>query len=252
MRKLRIGYLYGSLMNLYGDRGNILALQRRAEWRGIEVSVKEISLADRIAKKEYDVYFFGGGQDQSQDVVGEDLQRGNGETLKYEAERGVPILSICGGYQLLGKYYQPKTGPRVEGIGLFDAYTESGDKRMVGNLSLVIDANLQKGGVWEPHTLVGFENHSGKTYLGPNVRPLGAVLVGHGNNGEDHTEGAVYKNAIGCYLHGSLLPKNPHLSDWLLKKALDASEQDPELSRMDDHFELTAHSRALERAKETS
>lgn len=250
MRKLRIGYLYGSLMNLYGDRGNILALQRRAEWRGIEVSVKEISIGDRIGRNDFDIYFFGGGQDQSQDVVGEDLQRGNGEVLKHEVERGVPLLSICGGYQLLGKYYQPKTGPKIEGVGLFDVYTVASDKRMVGNLSLVIDAHLEEGKVWEPHTLVGFENHSGKTYLGSGVRPLGAVLEGNGNNGEDHTEGAVYKQAVGCYLHGSLLPKNPHLADWFLKKALEVSDQEAELSRIDDHFELTAHRKALARTKE--
>lgn len=249
MRKVRIGYLYGSLMNLYGDRGNILALQRRAQWRGIEVAVKEISVGDRIEKGKFDIYFFGGGQDQSQDIVGEDLGRGNGQTVIHEINRGVPLLSICGGYQLLGKYYQPKAGPQITGVGLFDAHTEAGNKRMVGNLSLTIDADLFNE-TGEPHTLVGFENHSGKTYIGSGVRPLGAVLAGNGNNGEDHTEGAVYKNAIGCYLHGSLLPKNPHLADWFLKKALEASDQDSHLSRIDDHFELTAHQKALERAKE--
>jgi CobQ-like glutamine amidotransferase family enzyme len=251
MRKLKIGYLYGSLMNLYGDRGNILTLIRRAQWRGIEAAIQEISLGDRLSSKDFDIYFFGGGQDQSQDIVGEDLQRGNGEMLINEVERGVPLLSICGGYQLLGKYYQPKVGSKIEGVGLFDVHTVSGDKRMVGNLSLQIDQNLRNQ-LGDPPTLVGFENHSGKTYLGASVKPLGAIIVGSGNNGEDNTEGAVYHHAVGCYLHGSLLPKNPHLADWFLKKALETSDQDPSLSRIDDHFELTAHHKALERSKEVS
>jgi len=249
MRKIKIGYLYGSLMNLYGDRGNILTLQRRAQWRGIEVSVREISVGDRLARGDFDIYFFGGGQDQSQDIVGEDLQRGNGEMLIHEVNRGVPLLSICGGYQLLGQYYQPKIGPQIPGVGLFDAYTVAGDKRMVGNLSLRMDQQL-KDEVGEPDTLVGFENHSGQTFLGSSATPLGTVITGSGNNGQDHTEGAVYHHAIGCYLHGSLLPKNPQLTDWLLKKALQASGQDHDLSRIDDHFELTAHRKALQRAKE--
>lgn len=249
MKKISIGYLYGRTMNLYGDRGNILSLQRRAEWRGIQVSVKEIGIGDRISARDFDLYFFGGGQDQSQDIVAEDLMSGTGDVLKKEIERGVPLLAICGGYQLLGKYYQPSSGPKIPGVGIFDVYTVAGNKRLVGNLSLEMEPSLAKE-IGGPNTLVGFENHSGQTYLGNGVKPLGTVLVGSGNNGQDRTEGAVYKNAIGCYLHGSLLPKNPHLADWLLSKALEASRQDGYLGKLRDEIEMTAHHLALERARQ--
>lgn len=248
-RKIRIGYLYGRLMNLYGDRGNVLTLQKRAEWRGITTSVKEIGVGDKLKKGDFDIYFFGGGQDQSQDIVAKDLLAGNGRVLIGEVARGVPLLSICGGYQLLGRYYQPKSGPRIPGIGLFDAYTVAGSKRMVGNLAVALEPDLARE-LSSPPTLIGFENHSGRTFLGPHVKPLGTVIVGHGNNGEDKTEGAVYIHAIGCYLHGSLLPKNPHLADWLLAKALEASGQDPTLEKLNDEIELTAHQHALARAKQ--
>jgi CobQ-like glutamine amidotransferase family enzyme len=249
MRKIRIGYLYGNLMNLYGDRGNILALQKRSQWRGIEVLVKEISVGDRIAYGDFDLFFFGGGQDQSQDIVAEDLRVHNGEILKGEVERGVPLLSICGGYQLLGQYYQPKTGPKIPGIGIFDAYTVAGDHRLVGNLAITLEPLLSEE-IGPPNTLVGFENHSGKTYLGKTSKPLGYTFVGSGNNGKDRTEGCVYRHAIGCYLHGSLLPKNPHLADWLLSKALATSGQDAHLGKLQDHLELTAHQQAIERARQ--
>lgn len=236
-------------MNLYGDRGNIIALQKRGGWRGIQVKVEEVELGDRLSAGDFDLYFFGGGQDQSQDLVGHDLAKGNGKILKKEIERGIPLLAICGGYQLLGRHYQPKTGSRIKGVGLFDAYTISGDRRLVGNLVVRIEPSLEKE-VGPPPTLVGFENHSGQTYLGPKVKPLGFVISGNGNNGKDKTEGAVYKNAIGCYLHGSLLPKNPHLADWLLTRALESSGQDPSLKKLDDELELTAHRHALEHARD--
>jgi len=249
MRKIRIGYLYGSLMNLYGDRGNILTIVKRCQWREITAEVKAIEVGDRVQPGDFDLYFFGGGQDQSQDAVSEDLRRGTGKALVSEVERGVPLLSICGGYQLLGRYYQPHEGPRIPGVGLFDAYTVAGDKRLVGNLSLVLEQELAKE-IGAPPTLIGFENHSGKTYLGSGVKPLGIVLQGNGNNGEDGTEGAVYKSAIGCYLHGSLLPKNPHLADWLIKKALQASKQDSELPNLHNDIEMNAHRAGLLRAKQ--
>lgn len=250
-RKIRIGYLYGSLMNLYGDRGNVLALVRRAGWRDIEAEVVPVNIGDKIKTKDFDLFFFGGGQDQAQDLVSEDLLNGTGEVIRQEVSRGVPLLSICGGYQLLGKYYQPKHGPRIPGVGLFDAYTVSSDERMVGNLVLNINPEFQ-GQLGEPATLVGFENHSGKTFIGPGVKPLGNVVVGKGNNGEDKLEGAIYRHAIGCYLHGSLLPKNPHLADWLLSKALQASGQDSYLGKLRDDFELAAHHQAIARAKQLS
>lgn len=228
--KLVIGYLYPDLMNIYGDTGNIIALKKRAEWRGIKVEIKNISLKEKVKRGECDIYFFGGGQDQQQSLVASDLESsGKGKIIKQEVERGIPLLAICGGYQLLGEYYKPHNSPKLRGVGLFPAYTVAGDKRMIGNI--VIETMFGK--------LVGFENHSGQTYLKKNAMPLGMVLSGFGNNGEDKTEGCVYKNAIGCYMHGSLLPKNPALADWLLQKALNMK-----FKPLDDILELKAHNYA--------
>ncbi len=233
--KLIVGYLYGDCMNIYGDTGNIIALTKRAHWRGIEVEVKNISIGDNLPKA--DLYFFGGGQDQSQQLVARDLGgRGKGEGIKKDVERGVPLLSICGGYQLLGEYYQPFDAEKLAGVGLFQAYTKASRDRMVGNI--VIDSDFGK--------LVGFENHSGKTYLKNRAKPLGKVIKGFGNNGEDQTEGYIYKNAIGCYMHGSLLPKNPLLADWLLQKALETKYgKNIELAPLDDILETEAHRKAV-------
>ena len=237
--KLVIGYLYPDLMNIYGDTGNIIALQKRAEWRDIEVEVKHISVGDSLKKGECDLFFFGGGQDQAQELVSRDIVSGTkGKTLKQEIERGVPLLAICGGYQLLGEYYKPHTGPKLEGVGLFPAYTVAGDKRMIGNI--VIETQFG--------TLVGFENHSGKTYLKTGAVPLGKCNSGYGNNGEDGTEGCIYKNAIGAYMHGSLLPKNPELTDWLIQKALEVKYgKTIELKPLDDSLESQAHKQAIHR-----
>ncbi|HET7713781.1 MAG TPA: glutamine amidotransferase [Patescibacteria group bacterium] len=248
MRQLRIGYLYGSLMNLYGDRGNIMALLARSGWRDIEATVKEVSVGDQLKEGDFDLYFFGGGQDQAQDIVSDDLMSGKGEVLKSEVNRGVPILAICGGYQLLGEYYQPAQGKRIPGVGIFPSFTTSSNKRLVGNLS--IDLNQELAAETGRKSLVGFENHSGQTYLRPGATPLGEVRVGHGNNGRDQTEGCVYRSAIGCYMHGSLLPKNPHLTDWLLTRALQTSGQDSYLGKLRDDIEWTAHQAAVKRAEE--
>ncbi len=237
--KLVIGYLYGDLMNIYGDTGNIIALKKRAQWRGIEIEIKVKSLKSKIKKGEIDLFFFGGGQDQQQEVVASDLQSsGKGKIIKQEIERGVPLLSICGGYQLLGDYYKPHKGPKLPGIGLFPAYTLASYNRMIGNI--VIETQFGK--------LVGFENHSGKTHLRKEALPFGMVLKGFGNNGEDKTEGCIYKNAIGCYMHGSLLPKNPKLADWLLKKALEVKyHKEIELEPLDDSLESQAHDSTIKK-----
>lgn len=234
--KLTIGYLYWDLMNIYGDTGNITALKKRAEWRGIEVKVKQISIGDSLNSGEVDLYFFGGGQDQSQDQVAKDIES-KAKVIKEDIEKGVPLLSICGGYQLLGEYYAPFSGPKLRGIGIFDAYTEASNDRMIGNI--VIETE-------EFGKLVGFENHSGKTYLKEGAKPLGKIISGFGNNGSDKLEGCIYKNAIGCYMHGSLLPKNPELADWLLKKALELKYKEKiELKKLDDEFENNAHQTAI-------
>ncbi len=239
--KLTIGYLYADLMNIYGDTGNITALQKRGAWRGIDVEVKPISIGDTLKAKQIDLYFFGGGQDQSQIDVSKDLiKSGKGKIIKSDVERGVPLLSICGGYQLLGDYYAPFDAPKLEGIGVFNAYTEASHDRMIGNI--VISSMFGD--------LVGFENHSGKTRLKKGSMPFGKVEAGFGNNGDDQTEGCMYKNAIGCYMHGSLLPKNPVLADWLIKKALEVRyDKKVELEPLNDALESRAHINAIKRFK---
>ena len=223
-------------MNIYGDVGNIICLQKRAEWRGIEVKVVNLSIGTKIKKGTADLYFFGGGQDQGQISVGKDLI-GKAEIIKSEIDRGVPLLAICGGYQLLGEYYQPLQGPKIEGIGLFSASTKASDTRMIGNI--LIESKFGN--------LVGFENHSGQTMLNKSAKPLGKVKRGFGNNGQDSTEGCVYKNALGCYMHGSLLPKNPALADWLIEQALEVKYGEKvELKALNDNFEKQAHEAVIE------
>jgi CobQ-like glutamine amidotransferase family enzyme len=236
MAALRLIHLYPDLMSVYGDRGNVLALVRRAEWRGIDVEVTQLSVGDELDPAEADLIFFGGGQDREQEVVSPDFLRQKGEAVRQAVEDGAALLSVCGGYQLLGQSYTTVDGQELPGAGLFDVRSVPGPKRHIGNV--LIETFLDG----QPRTLVGFENHSGRTYLGKGVQPLGRAVVGAGNNGEDHTEGAIYKGAIGCYLHGSLLPKNPWLADRLLVAALTHLRGEPaELAPLDDRLENEAH-----------
>lgn len=241
---LKIGHLYGDSMNTYGDDGNILVLKKRCQWRDIQAEVINIPIGYAIKPKEFDLYFFGGGQDQAQVEVGRDLvSKNKGLVLKDELERGVPLLSICGGYQLLGDYYKPHQGPKIEGLGLFPAYTNASFDRMIGNI--IINSQLS---TLNSEFLVGFENHSGKTYLKEGASPLGIVERGFGNNGEDSTEGCVYKNSIGCYMHGPLLPKNPCLADWLIQKALEVKYgKEIDLKPLDDTLEFKTHKTAIDK-----
>jgi CobQ-like glutamine amidotransferase family enzyme len=257
--KLRLVYLYGDLMNLYGDRGNIITLQCRSAWRGIDLEVVEATVRDRIDPKSSDLFFFGGGQDREQEAVSRDLMQGNGEAVREAVEDGAALLAVCGGYQLLGHYFRTGEGVEIPGVGLFDAATIAGPARNVGNV--VAEADFDG----ETRRLVGFENHSGRTYVGaaqpdstlrngplpgrplaaglgvPTV-PLGRVIIGQGNNGADRTEGARYRNAVGTYLHGPVLPKNPWLADWLLLAALQRRVgPDATLAPLDDAQELAAH-----------
>ncbi len=236
---LRIGHLYPDLMNIYGDRGNVIALAQRAKWRGIQVEVRPYSVGQWADPEWADVWFFGGGQDQGQDIVGADLAGKNGAALRKSVEGGAAIFSVCGGYQLLGHEYVPETGPSIPGVGLLDVTTRAGRKRFVGNL-LVDSPDGQ---------LIGFENHSGRTYLGSSAKPLGTVLAGNGNNGEDKTEGAVQGKVIGCYLHGSCLPKNPWLADRLLTWALVRRNGDVKLEPLEDNDEQAARIQASEVAR---
>jgi CobQ-like glutamine amidotransferase family enzyme len=240
--KLTLAFLYATTMNIYGDRGNVLALQRRCQWRGIELVVVPVGLGDPIEPGRFDLFFFGGGQDKEQVAVAADLQGPKGQALKAEIDAGAPALAVCGGYQLLGHYYQPAGAPRLPGIGVFDVISEAGSERFIGNV--IVDSD-------EFGTLVGFENHSGRTRLGAGVRPLGRVRVGRGNNGQDGTEGARYRNAIGCYLHGSFLPKNPAVADYLIAAAIERRYGPRPLPPLDDRLEAAAHASALDRAART-
>jgi CobQ-like glutamine amidotransferase family enzyme len=228
-------------MSIYGDRGNVIALQQRAAWRGIETQVVRISIDDPIPER-VDIYFFGGGQDQEQIAVARDLQGSKGERIQRDVEEGAAALTVCGGYQLFGHEYRPFDAAPLPGISIFDAVTVASNNRFIGNVVI--------RSAWGE--LVGFENHSGLTSLGPRVEPLGRVMVGNGNNGRDGFEGAVYRNAIGCYLHGSLLPKNPRLADWLLEAGYEHATGDRiQLAPLDDRIEVSAHDTAVERARKT-
>ena len=211
---LRLGHLYPDQLNMYGDRGNIIVLRQRSAWRGVMLSVTPLELGEPLDPDGFDMLFVGGGQDKEQDEVARDLREVKGEAFRGAVETDMPTLAVCGGYQLLAKYYHPAEGPDLEGIGVFDAWTiHKGKKvaRCIGNVALA----------WGESTLIGFENHGGRTYLGSDAQPLGRVLAGHGNNSEDGYEGCTYHNTYGTYLHGSLLPKNPHFADHLLRLALD-------------------------------
>jgi len=241
MTTLTIGWLYGDRMNIYGDRGNIIALEQRARWRGIDVRIERISIGDAIPGA-VSLYFFGGGQDQQQAAVADDLQGAKGERIRADIEAGVPALAICGGYQLFGHEYRPHNAEPLSGIGVFDATTVAGTERFIGNV--IVDSDWGQ--------LVGFENHSGLTTLGPGCTPMGEVRVGRGNNGRDGMEGARFRNALGCYLHGALLPKNPELTDWLIATSLSyVSGQAVELEPLSDSSERTARASAAERARKT-
>lgn len=248
---LRIAHLYPDLMNTYGDMGNIIALTKRCEWRNIPVSVHNVTLGDKVDPDFYDFYFFGGGQDWQQEVVAQDLLI-KMDALQKAKENKAVFLSICGGYQLLGQYYQDFEGKKLYGAGVIDAYTKASHKRMINNLVVEIDSDIAFGlqsTVYRLQTkLVGFENHWGQTFLGQKAHPLGKVLLGNGNNGEDLTEGAIDGTAFGCYLHGSLLPKNPHFADYLLRLALQRRHGDINLSQLDDNLALEAHKLAILRA----
>jgi lipid II isoglutaminyl synthase (glutamine-hydrolysing) len=241
-KKFTVGWLYPDLMNIYGDRGNILTLLKRAEWRDYEPRLLELGRGTTKKMDEVDVFFFGGGQDREQALVYEDLLEHKQAPLERAVTAGAALLAVCGGYQLLGHYYQTAEGQRFPGIGLIDVRTEAGKKRFIGDV--VVDADIVG---LTPTTLVGFENHSGRTFLGPKAKPIGRVRIGFGNNGTDGTEGCLQGGVLGTYLHGSLLPKNPHLADYLMRSALRRRGVD-ELSQLDDSVELSAHERILERA----
>lgn len=218
--RIRLLHLYDRYLNIYADRGNIEVLRTRAAWRGIELDVQGLDPGDRFEPGDFDILYVGGGQDRDQQMIAERMSEDVGAAIRASVEEGTALLAVCGGYQLLGTGYLDTTGTHQPGVGLFDLSTEAGDTRLVGNVA--IKAQLPAIGVRPAQavTVAGFENHAGRTRLGANARPLGTVLHGNGNDGESGFEGCRLQHAIGTYLHGPLLPRNPELADWLLAAAL--------------------------------
>ena len=233
--ELKICHMYPDVLNLYGDRGNVMCMTRRLQWRGLETSVTKLPIGAGKSLSGFDLVFIGGGQDFEQQVLLEDLHRGKDREIISAIEDGVTFLTICGGFQMLGSYYETYDGKRCDFIGALDLCTIGSKTRMIGNYKFRCGPDA--GG----SVVVGFENHSGKTRLGSGVKPLGTVLAGYGNNGEDKTEGVHYKNVFGTYSHGPLLPKNPEFCDFLLKTALERKYGRAELAPLDDRAELFAH-----------
>lgn len=243
--KITICHLYPEQMNIYGDRGNVISLLRWAEWSGLEVEVKRVGLGERPDFRRFDVLFLGGGQDREQALIARDLAEVKAQSLAAAVEDGLPLLAVCGGYQLLGRYFKTGSGALLPGIEVFDAWTVAGSRRCIGDVIARCDLDGRC------HTLVGFENHSGKTYLGSRARPLGRVLCGYGNNAEDGSEGAVYRHAVGTYLHGSLLPKNPWLTAYLIVCAVERRYGSAaSLRPVDDSVENLAHQAILSRIRQ--
>ena len=267
-QSLIIGWLYPELMSTYGDRGNIIVLQKRCEWRGIDVEIKRLDLGFKIEDlRKCNLLFMGGAQDRQQQIVAYDLLKKRND-LKEMIENGIPGLYICGAYQFLGKYYKEANGNVINGLDILDLYTENPGEnhpRLIGNAFIQCHPDQAKPGSGSrdsdlrqndnEQTLIGFENHGGRTYLGNNTKPLGKVIKGYGNNGDlpamlngrqvqagDQTEGAIYKNSFGSYLHGPILPKNPELADLLIKIALEKKypNSPTNLSPLDDSLETQA------------
>ncbi len=253
--ELSIGWLYPTLMSTYGDRGNVICLQRRCQWRGIQVSIVPLKRETEIAEfNRVDIIVGGGAQDRQQEIVMRDLQGAKAAALISKLNNGTPGVFTCGAPQLLGRYYEPALGKRIEGLGLLDMVSKHPGvdaQRCIGNLVFEITANpiaeeLQVM-LGEKPIVIGFENHGGRTYLN-DVQPLGKVIKGYGNNGEDGTAGAFYQNAIATYAHGPLLPKNPFITDWLIKKALQLKyQQEITLTPLDDSLAISARKAMLQR-----
>ena len=239
-RALRVCALYPDLMNIYADRGNLLLLERRCRWRGIGFELLSSSLGEALDADAADLYYIGGGQDRDQQLCALDLYEVKRDALQHAAERGAVILAVCGGYQLLGHSYQ-LADEQLPGAGLVDLETIRREgPRLIGNVA--IEVELAPG---HRRVLAGFENHGGRTYLGPGARPLGRVLRGHGNNDQDGYEGVRAGNVIGTYLHGPLLPKNVWFADWLIESALGLGEP---LAGLSDELEAAAHADAVRAA----
>lgn len=236
-RSLRVLHLYPELLNLYGDSGNILVLRKRLEWRGIACDVREVHMGERMSATGADLVFIGGGSDREQRIVCDELRAQRQELASFVEDGGV-LLAVCGGYQLLGHSYL-MGDEEVRGLSLVDLYTDRGSPRLIGNV--VVESRIS------PQPIVGYENHGGRTHLGAGVEALGRVLSGFGNDGESGEEGCLYRNVVGTYVHGPLLPKNPGVADWLLARALERRYGIGELEPLDDAEELAANQTMIAR-----
>lgn len=229
IKKVKIAHLYPNELNLYGDAGNVSCLYNRLIWRGYKVEIAGIGIGDKIT--DFDIMFIGGGQDREMNIISRDLKR-KAEMIAYSIESGKTVLAICGGFQILGQYYRAADGNELSLTGALPFYTIATSQRMIGNI-----VTQTKYG-----RLVGFENHSGKTYLSDGLSPLGTVVTGFGNNAKDKTEGVEYKNTFATYFHGPLLPKNPAFADEILSRALNEK-----LDCLDDYYENQCHRLLIER-----
>ena len=233
---IRIAHLYPDMLNLYGDRGNIIALTERMKARQIDVHTDAITMGKSFNADDYDILFIGGGQDFEQDVLLDDLKKGKDAEINKAIHNGTVMLAICGGYQMLGKYYKTYDGKMLEYMGALDFYTEGKEERMIGNYAYKTKEGIE---------VVGFENHSGRTYLGKGVEPLGKMIKGFGNNGEDGTEGVRFKNTFGTYSHGPVLPKNPDFADLLISRAIENKYGKSDLAPLDDSLEAKARAQVM-------
>ncbi|WP_048190735.1 type 1 glutamine amidotransferase [Methanobacterium sp. SMA-27] len=235
--ELNIFHMYPDLLNLYGDIGNVTCLKKRCEWRGIKINIVDFSLGNEADINCADILFMGGGSDRGQNIVYSHFLKYKNDVSNAIEDSSV-FLAICGGYQLLGESYIDANGMKIPGLGVFDYTTESEEKRLIGNIIIKNKLGLN------PKTIVGFENHGGRTYHDYNA--LGSVVVGNGNNGKDELEGMIYKNCLGTYLHGPLLPKNPHLADHIILTALKRKYDIKSLDVINDDLEYAAHEKVFE------
>jgi CobQ-like glutamine amidotransferase family enzyme len=244
--KIRVGHLYPDYLNIYADRGNIAVLARRAAWRGHELDVTALGMDDAVVAGAHDLYYVGGGQDREQLLVAQNLAAKAAPLVAAVRDGGAALLAVCGGYQLLGRGYRGFHGEDMPGVGLLPLAAVAGERRMIGDV--LLECELEPG---DRRTLAGFENHAGRTRLDPGAEPLGRVVAGFGNDGESGFEGCRVGRAIGTYLHGPLLPRNPWLADWLLAQALAhrTGGEPPELAPLGDELESLAHGVSAERAR---
>jgi lipid II isoglutaminyl synthase (glutamine-hydrolysing) len=238
--KIRVGHLYPDYLNIYADRGNIAVLAQRAARRGHELDVRAIGMGDAVPVGEIDLYYVGGGQDREQALVAHDLT-GKAAQLREAVERDAAFLAVCGGYQLLGRFYRDVAGEELPGIGILPLHTVAGGRRLIGDV--LLDC------AWAGETLAGFENHAGRTVLEEGAEPLGRVVSGFGNDGASGLEGCRYRNVYGTYLHGPLLPRNPWFADRVLSDALAHAGAPEALEPLPDELERQAHSVSADRAR---